>query len=126
MTIIALVSDAYCNSKELAKSVARKMEYSYIAEGIIPAASKMYDILEANLRHALKSGSSFLDRFTSKKQKYIPYLFCINQKRIGSDYHRVLLDQKVDFHHNKHPLSELEIAHPSQILDLKYFLRLDH
>ena len=86
MSIITISTEAYSNGRELAESLARKMGYQCVGEEIIDSASEQYGITKDKLIQALKSGTSFLDRFKGGKSKYIACLeAALSQQMLNSD-----------------------------------------
>lgn len=74
MSIITISTDAYSNGRDLAESIARKIGYACIGDEVIDSASEMYGVPKEKLIQALRSGASFLDRFSGSKFKYIAYI----------------------------------------------------
>ncbi len=74
MSIITISTDAYSNGRELAESVARKMDCACIGDEIIDLASDMCGVPREKLIRALRGGISIFDRFSGNKFKYIACL----------------------------------------------------
>ena len=74
MSIITIFTDAYSNGRELAKTVARKMDYPCVGQEIVASAAKTYDVPEEKIVRFLKSMPSFLSRVSGKKHHFAAYL----------------------------------------------------
>ncbi|PIP35772.1 MAG: histidine kinase [Desulfobacterales bacterium CG07_land_8_20_14_0_80_52_14] len=74
MSVITISRASYSLGKEIAEKLAQRLGYTCIAREILLEASKEFNIPEAKLFRALSTQSSFLDRISSKKHRYIAYI----------------------------------------------------
>jgi cytidylate kinase len=73
MSIITISRGSYSKGKEVAEKLAKKFGYECISRDIILEASEHFHIPEIRLKRAIHDSSSFLNRFTHGKEKYITY-----------------------------------------------------
>lgn len=74
MSIITISRGSYSYGKEVAEKVAKRLGYSCIARDVLIEASQEYDVPEIKLLRAIQTAPSFLDRFSSARQKYIAFI----------------------------------------------------
>lgn len=74
MTIITISRGAFSKGKEVAEKVAQRLGYQSVSREVILSASEKFHISPHKLDQALHDAPSFLDRFSSEKQKYIAYV----------------------------------------------------
>lgn len=73
MSIITISRGAYQKGKEVAESLASKLNYDCVSREIILEASQEFDIPEIKLMSALHDPVSILDRFHNGKERYVNY-----------------------------------------------------
>jgi cytidylate kinase len=74
MAIIIISRGCYHRGSEVAKKVAAKLGYKCISREVLLEASKLFDIPELKLTHAIQDAPSLLDRFGRDKQKYVSFI----------------------------------------------------
>lgn len=75
MSIITITAGSYSNGKQIAKSVAKRLEYEYAdSETILPLVSKKFGVSESKLARTLKDIPSSIGMFSQAKQEYIIYM----------------------------------------------------
>ncbi len=73
MSIITISRGSYRKGKEVAESLANKLNYDCVSREIILEASREFDIPEIKLIRALHDPVSVLDRFYGGKERYVNY-----------------------------------------------------
>lgn len=74
MPIITISKGTYSRGNEVAEKVAQKLGYECIAQEVLAAASKDFDISEVELLHAIHDAPSLLSRLVYGKEKYVAYV----------------------------------------------------
>lgn len=75
MSIISITAGSYSNGRQIAKSVARRLEYEYVdIEIILPLVSSQFGVPESKLARALKEIPSSVGMFSQAKQQYMIYV----------------------------------------------------
>lgn len=75
MSIITITANSYCKGKQIAKSVAKRLEYEYAdSEIILPLVSKKFGVSESKLVQTLKDIPSSIAMFSQAKQEHIIYI----------------------------------------------------
>ncbi|MGI9569803.1 MAG: AAA family ATPase, partial [Desulfobulbia bacterium] len=73
MSIITISRGSYSRGKEVAESLASKLNYDCVSREIILEASREFDIPEIKLMRALQDPVSILDRFHNGKERYVNF-----------------------------------------------------
>lgn len=73
MSIITISRGSYRKGKEVAESLANKLNYDCVSREIILEASREFNIPEIKLKGALHDPISILDRFHNGKERYVNY-----------------------------------------------------
>lgn len=75
MSIITITAGSYSKGEQIAKSVAKRIEYDFIdLETILSLASKEFGVPESKLVKAFKDTPSIVDLFSQAKQQHIIYI----------------------------------------------------
>jgi cytidylate kinase len=74
MSIIIVSRGCYHRGSEVAKKAAAELGYKCISREVLLEASKLFDIPELKLTHAIQDAPSLLDRFGRDKKKYITFI----------------------------------------------------
>lgn len=75
MSIITITAGSYSKGDQIAKSVAKRIEYDFIdLETILSLASKEFGVPESKLFKALKDIPSIVGLFSQAKQQHIIYI----------------------------------------------------
>lgn len=75
MSIITITANSYCKGKQIAKSVAKRLEYEYAdSEIILPLVSKKFGVSESKLVRTLKDIPASIAMFSQAKQEHIIYI----------------------------------------------------
>ena len=75
MSIITITASSYSNGKEIAKSVAKRLEYEYVdSEIILSLVSREFGVSESNLVRVLKEAPSGVGMFSKAKPEYIIFI----------------------------------------------------
>ena len=73
MSVITISRGSYSKGKEVAESLASKLNYDCVSREIILEASREFDIPEIQLMRALHDPISILDRFHNGKERYVNF-----------------------------------------------------
>lgn len=75
MSIITITAGSYSKGEQIAKSVAKRIEYDFIdLETILSLASKEFDVSESKLMQALKETPSGIGMFSKAKPEHIIFI----------------------------------------------------
>ena len=74
MSIIIVSRGCYHRGSEVAKKAAAELGYKCISREVLLEASKLFDIPELKLTHAIQDAPSLLDRFGRDKKKYVSFI----------------------------------------------------
>ena len=74
MSIIIVSRGCYHRGSEVAKKAAAELGCKCISREVLLEASKLFDIPELKLTHAIQDAPSLLDRFGRDKKKYITFI----------------------------------------------------
>jgi len=74
MSIIIVSRGCYHRGSEVAKKAAAELGYKCISREVLLEASKLFDIPELKLTHAIQDAPSLLDRFGRDKKKYVTFI----------------------------------------------------
>ena len=85
MAIITISRGSYSKGKDVARLVADKLGYRFIAREVLLDASRDFDIPEIRLVRAIHDAPSILDRFTHGKEKYIASFRAAMLKQLVQD-----------------------------------------
>jgi cytidylate kinase len=90
MTIITISRGTYSRGKEVARKLARALDYKCLSREIVIEASKEFNIPEIKLIRAIHDAPSILDRFNYGKERYLAFFraaFLKNLQRDNIAYH---------------------------------------
>lgn len=74
MASVVISRGCYQRGSEVAKRAARELGYECISREVLLEASKLFDIPELKLTHAIEDAPSLLERLGRDRQKYIAYI----------------------------------------------------
>lgn len=74
MSIIIVSRGCYHRGSEVAKKAAAELGCKCISREVLLEASKLFDIPELKLTHAIQDAPSLLDRFGRDKKKYVTFI----------------------------------------------------
>ena len=74
MSIIIISRGCYHRGSEVALKCAAALGFKCISREVLLEASKLFDIPELKLTHAIQDAPSLLDRFGRDKKKYVAYI----------------------------------------------------
>ena len=74
MAIIIISRGSYHRGSEVAKKAAQELGYECISREVLLEASKLFDIPELKLTHAIEDAPSLLERLGQDRKKYIAYI----------------------------------------------------
>jgi cytidylate kinase len=74
MPIIAISRGCFKRGSEVAQKVAEALGYECISREVLLEASKLFDIPELKLMHAIQDAPSLLERFGRDRKKYVAYI----------------------------------------------------
>jgi cytidylate kinase len=74
MASIVISRGCYQRGSEVAQLVAKELGYECISREVLLEASKLFDIPELKLTHAIEDAPSLLERLGRDRQKYIAYI----------------------------------------------------
>jgi len=74
MSVIIISRGCYHRGSEVALKAAAALGYKCISREVLLEASKLFDIPELKLTHAIQDAPSLLDRFGRDKKKYVAYI----------------------------------------------------
>jgi len=74
MSIIIVSRGCYHRGSEVAKKAAAELGFKCISREVLLEASKLFDIPELKLTHAIQDAPSLLDRFGRDKKKYVSFI----------------------------------------------------
>src|SRR5512143_2794460 len=85
MSIIIISRGSYHRGSEVAQRAARELGYECISREVLLEASKLFDIPELKLTHAIQDAPSLLERFGRDRKKYIAYIRTALLRRVQMD-----------------------------------------
>jgi cytidylate kinase len=85
MAIITISRGSFSHGKEIAESVAERLEYECISREILIEASQLFNISETKLIQSIHDAPSTLERITRGKEKYLAYIQAALLQRIKND-----------------------------------------
>jgi cytidylate kinase len=85
MSIIIVSRGCYQRGSEVAQKAAAELGYECISREVLLEASKLFDIPELKLMHAIQDAPSFLDRLGSDRKNYIAYIRTALLRRVQKD-----------------------------------------
>ena len=74
VSIIIISRGCYHRGSEVARKAAAELGYKCISREVLLEASKIFDIPELKLMHAIEDAPSLLDRFGRDKKKYVAFI----------------------------------------------------
>jgi cytidylate kinase len=85
MSAIIISRGCYHRGSEVAKKVAQALGYECISREVLLETSKIFDIPELKLMHAIHDAPSLLERFGRSRKNYITYIRSVLLRRIQED-----------------------------------------
>jgi len=85
MAIVIISRGCYHRGSEVARKVAAELGYECISREVLLEASKLFDIPELKLMHAIENAPSLLDRIGRNRKNYIAYIRTALLRRIQKD-----------------------------------------
>jgi cytidylate kinase len=85
MAIITISRGSFSHGKEIAETVAERLEYECISREILIEASQLFNISETKLIQSIHDAPSTLERITRGKEKYLAYIQAALIKRIKNN-----------------------------------------
>lgn len=85
MAAIIISRGCYHRGSEVAKKVAAALGYECISREVLLEASKIFDIPDLKLMHAIQDAPSLLERFGRNRKNYIAYIRTVLLRRIQED-----------------------------------------
>ncbi len=73
MSVITISRGSYSRGKEVAEKVAQRLGYECIAQEVLDAASKEFNIAETELVNAIHDAPPISNRFVYGREKYLTY-----------------------------------------------------
>ena len=85
MSAIIISRGCYHRGSEVAEKVAQALGYECISREVLLEASKIFDIPELKLMHAIQDAPSLLERFGRNRKTYVTYIRTVLLRRIQAD-----------------------------------------
>jgi hypothetical protein len=85
MAVITISRGSFSRGAEVAAKVAQRLGYRTISSEVISEASRIFQIPQDKLDHAIHAAPSIFERFFSQKQKYIAYVAAAALGRFKDD-----------------------------------------
>jgi cytidylate kinase len=85
MSIIIVSRGCYQRGSEVAQKTAAELGYECISREVLLETSKLFDIPELKLMHAIQDAPSLLERLGSDRKNYIAYIRTALLRRVQKD-----------------------------------------
>jgi len=85
MSIIVISRGCYHRGSEVAEKAAQELGFECLSREVLLEASKLFDIPELKLMHAIQDAPSLLERFGRDKKKYVAYIRTALLRRVQKD-----------------------------------------
>lgn len=74
MAIVTISRGCYSHGKEIAETVAKRLDYELVSREILLEASNFFDASEDALSKSINDAPTMLERLTHEKEKYLAYI----------------------------------------------------
>jgi cytidylate kinase len=85
MAVIVISRGCYARGSEVAQKAAAALGYECISREVLLEASKLFDIPELKLTHAIEDAPSLLERLGQDRKEYIAYIRTVLLREIQKD-----------------------------------------
>jgi len=85
MAVITISRGSYSKGREVAKEVARRLDYECVAREVFVRASEQFNIPEVKFAKAIHDAPSIFDRLTYGREKFIAYFRSALLQRLQRD-----------------------------------------
>ncbi len=86
MSVIAIVSESYCEGEEIAEKVADRLEYSLVGTELFETVAKKFDISVDKVRRAMSGERTLLNAFTRDYERSVIYVKAVLSQMLVQQY----------------------------------------